>query len=446
MMMRRLVRLVVAGLAALGLAGCGITSFRLPGAPVNEGVYTALYPTYAEICAVSQIDKIPGYGADIRGGVGGHSVLYLNGACLDGGQYPVLRRCKAAEGPEAGVGISANAHFRNANWVGIPGRDLFLHGGLKPGEPLTRIAYQRAQAEAKRLAVLDGITFHDEVFADKPASASERDYKYEVSIATDYAIDFGRGRYCARLPVTTAQLDRIIEFLNAQNAIYADGKRDFEWSVLQDNCSHLTHNALAAAGVWPEWPTEQFILFAAFDFPVPKNEFVNLMRRTNDMAVDDLAAIYADPVSRGQVLRGEWVAARPGAIAEAAPARTPNDLYHTDLKLIFYDEAITGYYRRSLDTIEAEPRYHDVTENLRYFADLYEGIAARRQSLDWWRQHEPRLAAAPDFAAFYRRSYAGVARQAVRADAGLARIAALSGAGRLASLAPAAGYATRMGW
>ena len=62
--------------------------------------------------------------------------------------------------------------------------------------------------------------------------------------------------------------------------------------MLRNNCAHIAHNALAAVGLWDEWPTDRFILFAAFDFPVPKNEFVNLMRRTNDMPIDDPEALY----------------------------------------------------------------------------------------------------------------------------------------------------------
>ncbi len=408
--MRRLVaalkRLVTAGLVTLGLAGCGVTSFQLPGPPLAEAQYTALYPTYAEICAVSQIDKIPGFGADLRGGVGGHSVLYLNGACLDAGPYPVLRRCRAGD-PVEGTGISANAHFRNANWVGIPGRAMFYHGGLPDGAPLTQASYRAAQTEAERLGMYDGITFHRAVFDDMPAGWSERDWKYEMSVATDYAIDFGRGRYCARVPATTAQMDRMIAYLNGLNALYRDGKRVFEWNVLQDNCSHLTHNTLAAAGVWPDWPTHQFVLFAAFDFPVPKNEFINLMRRANDQDLADLHALYRDPETRRAVLDGDWPSTRPGALAQAYPARPSNDLYRTQLQLIFYDEAFTARYEHRLEAIEAEPRYRELGANLAYFADLYHRLDAQRRPLSWWLgRGEP-----AGFAQFYQQYYAMLARE-----------------------------------
>ena len=120
-------------LMILGLAGCATTLPIPASAPVNdEAAYTALHPYYLEFCALSEIQKIPGYGADIRGGVGGHSTLYLNGVCRDGSEYPAISVC-AGNPASNGVGLSVNAHFANANWVPIPGRDFFYHGDLKPG-------------------------------------------------------------------------------------------------------------------------------------------------------------------------------------------------------------------------------------------------------------------------------------------------------------------------
>ena len=80
----------IAVLVALALAGCAAARFDQPGAS-NEPAYAAQHPTYAEYCALSQIKKKPGFGADIRGEIGGHAVFYLNGACLvRGAHYPLL--------------------------------------------------------------------------------------------------------------------------------------------------------------------------------------------------------------------------------------------------------------------------------------------------------------------------------------------------------------------
>ena len=159
---------------------------------------------------------------------------------------------------------------------------------------MTRASYTRTQERAKAMGILDGVVFHPEALEDKPPQMSERDFMYEVSIATDYAIDLARDRFCARVPLDRGKMDIIVHYLNALNEPYRTGRKEFHWHVLTDNCAYLAHNALAAVGVWPEWPTDRPLLVAAFDFPVPKNEFVNLMRRTNDMPIADPDALYSD--------------------------------------------------------------------------------------------------------------------------------------------------------
>ncbi len=234
-----------------GLAGCA--TLPLPAnASHDEAAYTALYPYYLEFCALSEIQKKPGYGADIRGGVGGHSTIYLNGVCLAGPGYPELAICPA-DPASNGVGLSVNAHFSNANWIAIPGRDFFYHGDLKPGQALTRQVYDATKAHAKRLGIYDAIRFHDRVFEDMPPGYTRDAFKYEVSIATDYAVGYGRDRYCARVPVTRAQMARIVDYLNGLNRPYRDGKAEYQWSVLNDNCIHVAHNALAVDRLLAEY-------------------------------------------------------------------------------------------------------------------------------------------------------------------------------------------------
>ena len=117
------------------------------------------------------------------------------------------------------------------------------------------------------------------------------------------------------------------------------------------------------------------MLIAAFDFPVPKNEFVNLMRRTNDMPIADPDALYDDETARVTLLQQGWITTAPGALAEARPAVQPNDLYNTHLRLIFYDEPVFGHYQERFDRIFAEPRYTDLAANLAYFSQLYTAIS-----------------------------------------------------------------------
>lgn len=403
-------RLLSCLLAALWLGGCAFVRFDVPGA-ADEAAYVAKQPYYAEFCALSQIKKISGFGAEIRGEIGGHSVFYLNGVCrVEGAGYPVLQVCA----PTDGVGLSENEHFRNAKWVATPGRDFFFNGGLAPGQAVTRATYASVQREAKRLGIYDGVVFNPFVFEAKPASWTVEDWRYEMSVATDYAIALGRGRYCARVPVTRLQMGRMVDFLNRENAPYREGRRVFKWSVFNDNCIHLAHNALAAAGIGEVWPIERFLPVAIFDFPVPRNEFVNVMRRSNDGWLGDPGAVYRDVGARGELLRDGRVPTFPGGLAEARGPQEPNEVYETSLKMIFYDEPMFGVYQPRFDRIFSEPRYLDAGANRAYFAGLARTSEAARQPLQWWLAREPYRSDPNGFGLVYAAYYKMVGALAAR--------------------------------
>ncbi|AQS86762.1 hypothetical protein AA101099_0065 [Neoasaia chiangmaiensis NBRC 101099] len=397
------------------LVGCTPPDFNHPGPLANDAAYDGLFPQWAELCAVSQISKKPGYGADIAGGPGGHAVMFLHGACLDPhSTYPVLHACA-----DGGTGISMNAHFVNANWVGIGDRAFFFDGILRPGEGLGRADYQATKAEAQKRGLYSAINFRDWAVADRPAGTSRESWKYEVSIGTDYAVSFGRARYCARLPLTEKQMSRAISFLNSRNAPYHQGEKTFDTNVLQDNCNHLTHNALAAAGFWHNWPVDRFILTSAFSFPVPKNEVVNLLDRAARHAPDDLHALYHDPLTRRSLMDDGWLPGEPGIILDSHPVRTPNDVYNTRLALIFYDDPVLGHYHRAFQRYLDAPRYHDLRANLLWYRALYARISAERKPLAWWLGREP-----SDFSAFYNAYYDWLTREQALVERGLNQLPA----------------------
>ena len=399
------------GLAGV-LAGCADARFDTPGA-TDEAAYRAAHPDYAEYCALTQIKKKPGFGFEVRGEIGGHAVFFLQGACrVEGVRYPVLRVCEDGDG----VGLSMNEHFRNAKWVATPGRAFFFEGGLDEGAPggapVTRAAYRGVTREAQRRGIYDGVEFYPWVFDGKPAGWSDVDWKYEVSAATDYAVGMGRGRYCARIPVTRSQMARIVGFLNGENAPYRSGAEEFRWSVFRDNCIHLAHNALAAAGLVAPWPTHRWLPVAVLDFPVPKNEFVNLMHRTNDEWPASPGALYADLPARAELLADDRLPTYPAALAEAQGPLQPNEVYDTDLKLIFYDEPNIGPYQRRFDRIFAEPRYTEAAANRAYFAALARTAQASRRPLAWWLARAPYRDDPAGFTLVYERYYRLVDRLA----------------------------------
>jgi hypothetical protein len=397
----------------------------------NELVYTARHPYYVEICALSELKKKRGFGVDLASGIGGHAVMYLNGVCRDrAAPYPILRLCPAETAAKHGVGLSVNEHYKNANWVATEGRNFFLYGALKPGERLTRAAYERTQAHAKAMGIFDGVVFHDVVFDDMSPGMSPRDHMYEVSVASDYAIGFGRNRYCARVPLDRERMAQVVGYLNGLNAQYGNNAKAFKWDLLRDNCCHVAHDALATADVWGDWPKARSTIAAAYDFPVPKNEFVNLVRRTNDLPIEDLNAVFDDRAARRALLRWDTLPTAPGALAEAEPAVQSNEIYGTDLSLIFYDVPYLGPYQRRFDRIFADRRYFRLSDNLEYFADRYRTIERNRQSLAMVLEGRGAMTRRErdELAQFYERYYRYVDRKAAEVRAALASPSNGSGA------------------
>jgi hypothetical protein len=340
----------------------------MPGPTAEaESWYGREFPYYAELCALSEIRKKPGFEVPLRSGIGGHSLLYLHGVRRDRqAGYPVLQL------GAGGVGISVNSHYRNANWVAADGPDFLWRGALAQGESLTRETYASTQALAKDLGILDGLEFHEHFFRDKPAGMSAHDFMYEISVGTDYAALFGRDVFRARVPLDRTRMQAIVDYLNALNAPYRDSGKIFNWKLFNDNCCHVAHNALAAAGIWPPWPTGKFFATAAFNFPVPKNEFVDLVRRANDLPIANPRVLHKDASARRAILDFGALPTAPGAIVIASPAIADNEVYDIDsLKLIFYDNPFWGPYRTHLKRILTEPRYSDIRANLLHFAALY---------------------------------------------------------------------------
>lgn len=419
-----------AAAALLVLVGCTTPKPRDEPPPTTaseEAEYAALYPYYAETCALSQIEKKPGFGVDLSGGVGGHDVLYLNGVCRKPDEaYPVLAMCDdlAPKPAVDGVGLTVNGHFRNANWVAIEGRDFFFNGELQPGQAVTRAIYATVQARAEAKKIYDTIDFHESYFEGMPPGFTRASFRYELSIATDYAIGFGRNRYCARVPLSRAQMLKVIDYLNTLNKPYKAGSKIFEWNVLTHNCSHVNHNALAAADLWFEWPMDRFILISAFDFPVPKNEFVNLMRRTNDLPIDDPEALYKDQEAHALLMHEGRLPTAPGAIADLGVLLRPNEVYETDSRIIFYDEPVTGSFQHRFDAILRQPRYFRLRDNLEYFARLYQKLESERQPVETYLGRHPGIpkAAADDFRVFYQRYCDYIDEQAREVHRNLARL------------------------
>ena len=336
----KLLGAILAGFTSL-VGGCGENGVmsRLMLKPDHiiierrpDSAYDRLFPYYVELCATSQFrSKLKG-----EGGVAGHAVMYIKGACKDErASFPQLRRCRGIatelNDPEHGAGVSVGRWFRNVNWVAVPGYKLFFQGSVNPGERLTEEHFKATLRDAIDEDVYKGVDFHD--YPDASPEPSLDDFVAKHGIGTDLALTFARSAFCARLPITEPMLDEVIGFLNDKNWEYAEGEADYNWSVWADNCVHTLRNALAAANIWSPLSVRAVKFLQMFNLAVPANEFVNLAELGTEGNIADYRQLQADGSKRDALHEFDWLPTRHGALLKTLPVHQPNDLYDTTFRL-----------------------------------------------------------------------------------------------------------------
>ena len=340
-----------------------------------DPVYDQLFPYYVELCATSQFRS----SEKGRGGVTGHAVMYIKGACKDEqAAFPLLRRCRVIatdlDDPEHGAGISVGRWFRNVNRVAVPGYALFFRGNLQRGQRLTQAHFDATVREAIAKGVYHGVEFHD--YPTSQDTRSLEDFVKHHSIGTDLAHQFARSVFCARVPVTEPMLDEVTAFLNDKNREYARGEADYNWSLLADNCVHTVRNALAAANVWSPLSVREVKLLHLLNLAVPANEFVNLAELGTEGNIEDYRHIQADGPQRDALHEFGWLPTRHGALLKTLAVHEPNDLYETRFRLFTLQSPLRmGKTRHAVELLSDE-RFVDLAANLRYFRDKYNAILA----------------------------------------------------------------------
>ena len=378
-------RYLLVALLGLSFSSCASVIDYKASEPIPEiqpdPVYEALFLNYVELCAVSQLRSLE-YG---EGGVPGHAVLYIKGACKDEqAPYPRLRPCRrqASKGgdSEHGVGVSVNKWFRSVNWVAVPGRKLFFDGNLEAGERLDQAAFDAALRASIEAGVFNGVDFHD----DTPTRDGANSLESRVaagSLVTDFALRFGRTIGCARLPVTAEMVVEMIEYLNGINDEYANGTADYDWSGYSDNCVHLVRNALAAASIWRPISVRATQLRQIFNLAVPANEFVNLAEHGAHGPLANSRAVYRDDEARDSLLDFDWLPRRHGALMLVLPVHANNALYDTRFRLFVLENLLTSSVSRKVDALAEDPRFTQLEPNLRHFREVYSEILTDRDKL-----------------------------------------------------------------
>jgi hypothetical protein len=340
----------------------------------SDASYDVLFPYYIEVCAFSQIRM---QSAE-PGGAAGHGAMYVKGACLDpSSEFPTIRVCDDdvdLSDPESGVGVSVNKILRNVNWLATPGKRLFYDGNLDREDRLDEQSLVAAIEAAAAAGVFRGVSIHEE---NRPIDDTDEGWARVVAehvVATDFALNFGRTAFCAKLPLGRRQLADITEYLNDLNRDYAYGGRDYDWSGYNDNCSHAIRNALAAAGVWSPKSVASYRLGQLANLSVPANEFADLALLITGNSVVDAEAILEDEVLRTTLARRNWLPARHGPLVELRPVHRNNHLYETEPVLFQLRNPFRRAKRDRVGDLFAKAEYTDLKANLEYFRAAYQQI------------------------------------------------------------------------
>lgn len=382
--------LVISLLALAVLHGCAPLYDEVVPTIRPEPVYDQLYPYYVEICAVSQIRaKFAEHG-----GSPGHAVMYLKGVCRDpDAKFPTIKICEAGsvdlDDPENGVGISVNKVFKNVNWMAISGKRLFFFGNLDAGMVLDETHGLATIQAADDLGIFDGIQIHETYKPPQDDEQAQIFLAATETLGTDFALNFGRTIFCARLPVSVRMLEQIVAYLNDLNQEYALGNADYNWSGYHDNCSHTLHNSLAAAGVWPYQSVRKTKFLQLFNLSVPANEFANLAFLSNAYPIEDFDRIYREKIKRETLLEKDWLPTRHGALLKLIGVHQNNELYDTRLRIFVLEPPLLKPKSRRVTNMFGEDRYTQIKANLLYYKQRYEAILKKRpkdwdQQESWW--------------------------------------------------------------
>jgi hypothetical protein len=356
----------------------------LSAAPVQASpAYDQLYPYYVQFCAVTQLKPLDGQNG---GGTGGHGVLFMKGVCRDtSASYPRLKLCGEGSidlsNPESGTSISVDQIFQNANWMASDGKSLLITANLSEAQRLDQATQDGIIHQVQALDLFKGIKIHPQYMKDKPKSMSNDEYVVRTTLATEFGLNLGRNVYCSRIPVERKMLQPMVDYLNSLNDFYQKNN-DYEWSGVFNNCTHTTHNAIAAPGLLRPYATDKNIAQQAFNLAIPGNEYIDLESQGNDEDLNDVVAFYLDPYKRKALLEQDWMMTQPGVLTDNHRMHQNNALYDTNSDFFVLSVPGLSPKRADFNRINREARYSDIVENLRYFKTKYENALSSRLSIE----------------------------------------------------------------
>jgi len=268
----------------------------------------------------------------------------------------------------------------NANWIAVPGTDLFWDGGLEEGEVLDQAAYDRAITASIDAGVFQNVEIHP-AYPTQSAERSLEDFIAQQSLATDFALRFSRTAFCSRMPVTEEMMEDIADYLNWVNEDYALGRADYSWSGYSDNCVHLLRNSLAAASIWQPRSVQTTKLRQLANLAVPANEAINLADLGANGPLADGRDVYRTDEARDALLDFDWLPRRHGALVTVVPVHVPNELFDTRGRILVLQSPLSFGATRKFDRILFDPRFTELHANLEHFRDVYAEILTEGEEI-----------------------------------------------------------------
>lgn len=376
-------------------------------------VYSKLFPYSAEICMGTQTRYI----GHAEGAITGHSTLYIHGACVDRNyKYPQLKLCD----PSKGAGVSVNIALKNVNWIAVEGRDFFFYGNQPDEKPFDQRAYENVISKAIAAGTYSDIQAQSKYSRDpeaNPDKLPDESFFPRFAFGSDFAMALTRNVYCSRIPLSRAEIATAIDKLNRLNRHYSAEGNAYNWDLFKNNCAHLTHNVLAAAGFWESLMTEAALPVELLNIAVPLNEVVDAEVRGNDLPLENPRALYNDPIVRKAVLEGKRISTRPGVLFEALPQHLlGNSVYAESPQMGFMlDMPIFAPAKQKMNQILFENRYVQLKANLINFKQRYERAIKNRKPIeDWVESHDENWgipSAEPEFESFYSKYYEYLERE-----------------------------------
>lgn len=333
--------------------------------------YEEVFPQYYEYCAGTRLKYQKEHFDGSEGGIGGHAFVYLHGICKDYSKnYPQIKICDK-EDDHQGVGISLDSDYSNVTWVAVPGRELMLFGNEDRDSQITQSNINNIIQKSYDLQIFKGVKFNS-IADNLPKEEYEKKSAY-FSIGTNLAVNWARELRCVKIPVQQEKLNSTVQFLNNLNDSYYKIGKEYKWSMMSNNCTHLSINIGSHLGIGKPIKTDQKILSQLGNIAIPANQYLKLMDKVvlNKKVKNNL----------------NYSANQFGAIAKKYPAYESNEFFVTEnlkaLTLRPRKNLIKMFSSsKSYDKFLNNKKYTSLKENALYWNELYEKTQKKKRLSD----------------------------------------------------------------